>query len=233
MKIHKDSVKKSRFLNLCCALVLVSLSSTVSHASYTDDNPFIEAMLRMMEVFGFIDRRQIPLGVPYLPADRPLSPTFGGVPGFGAYPGMSSWPGAGGFPMNPSMGAMPPGLGQFPMQPPMAQGMGGFGAPPGMPGWGGMPGPWNEGGQAAPAAGLLDGIWELNKGGLLIIKADAARLYVSRERYQDYVIRYDDSRLWWRPHNGNRTSQYRYEVRDDRMVLADSKGNLILLRRRR
>ena len=236
-----DSVNKRCVLSLCCVLILTPLPASAGYTGFGNDNPFVEAMLRMMELFGFIDRRPIPLGVPYLPADRPLGPTFGGLYGLSGYPGMGVWPGAAGMPMNPAMGGMPMGWGgQFPTgrfpinQNPMNMGMPPFQGVPGMPGWGGVPYPGRGGqGYGAPAAGLLDGIWELNKGGLLIIKADAARLYVSRDQYQDYVIRYDDSYLWWRPHNGNRTSQYRYEVRDGRMILADSKGNLLLLRRRR
>ncbi len=235
-----DFVNRRCILSLCCVLALAPLPAGAGYGSFGNDNPFVEAMLRMMELFGFIDRRPLPPGVPYLPADRPLGPAFGGLHGLSGYPGMGAWPGAGGVPMNPAISGMPMGWGgQFPSggfptgQHPAGMGMPPFQGVPGMPAWGGVPGPGSNPGYAVPAAGLLDGIWELNKGGLLIIKADAARLYVSRERYQDYVIRYDDSYLWWRPHNGNRTSQYRYEVRDGRMILADSKGNLLLLRRRR
>jgi hypothetical protein len=73
----------------------------------------------------------------------------------------------------------------------------------------------------------------LNTGDVVIIRADAARLYVSRDQHQDYLIRYDDTHFWWRPRDGSKFERYRYEMREGRMVLADQNGNLLLLRRRR
>jgi len=251
---------------LLFAIVLVSWPMSSAGYGYpNEDNPFVEAMLRMMEVFGFIDRDRLPLGVPFLPATgygSPWNPGLGGLTG--TYP-MTGLPGLGGGPMSglgtvpgvagmtsgyPLAGAMGglPGLGGNPMS--------GFGGVPGAGGqprfsdapWGstnpwqsGMPfasgGPpgqhsrWTDG--PAPKIGLLDGIWETNKGGVVIIKADAARLYVSRDRYQDFIIRYDHNHFWWQPRDGSKFRRYRYEMREGRMILADDKNNLLLLRRRR
>ncbi len=227
-----DAVKAASIFILC-GMLLAPPSGYAGYGGY-DDNPFVEAMLRMMELFGFIDRRPVPLGAPYLPADRPLGPTF--ASGYGPA-GPGAFAAGGGVPLGPMAAGGPLGW----SYPPNAAGPIGPGiaTPPWLPGEPGqskpqgMPGPWAGPGPPLPPPGLLDGIWQLSKGGLLILKADAARLYVSRERYQDFVVRYDDSRMWWRPHNGNRTSQYRYEVRDGRMVLADETGQLLLLRRLR
>jgi hypothetical protein len=149
--------------------------------------------------------------------------------------GMSGIPGTGGFatpwaspsPMSPITGAMP--------------GLGSGGPWQGIPWANGVPGgsqgiPWSGqwgGQQSQPVAGLLDGIWELNRGGLIVIRADTARLYLSRDQYQDYLVRYDDTHFWWRPRDGSKFERYRYEMREGRMVLADDDGNLLLLRRRR
>ncbi len=190
-------------------------------AIYTDDNPFVEAMLRMMEIFGLIDRNRLPLGAPYLPDyGQSWAPGMGGIsgyPGMGTPPGMSSIYGMGGS----------PGPGQMP-------GLAGW--PPS--GFAGAPVPWGYPGGLAPRSGSapsghLDGTWELNKGGFVIIKGNIARLFVSPERSQDFTIGYDRNRLWWRPRGTRSTSHYRYQIRDGRMIMQDSEGRMLLLRRRR
>jgi hypothetical protein len=198
-------------------------------ASVASDSPVVQGMLRMMEDFGFIDRDRLPMGVPYLPSASAMSPYgfsampgLGNMPGTGPLPGMTGIPGASG--LGP-MGSPMPGMGQS------------LGAWPGVP-WSqtqpgaGLGSPWSPS-AATPVAGLLDGIWELNTGDVVVIRADAARLYVSRDQYQDYLIRYDDTHFWWRPRDGSKFERYRYEMREGRMVLADRDGNLLLLRRRR
>jgi hypothetical protein len=230
-----------------------------AYSGYGDDNPFVEAMLRMMEIFGLIDRDRLPLSVPYLPGyGQQFAPGLGGfssLGGLGGAPGMSQMNGLGGMPgMLPmyGLGGMPgmspmyglggaPGMssmygpGGFPGMSP-APGMGGF------PGAGGMPGGnWSNWGNLnqypqAPvtrAPTYLDGIWELDQGGFVIIKGNNARLYVSREQYQDFAVRYDRQHLWWRPQEGGEASRYTYQAREGRMVLRDAEGNLLLLRRRR
>lgn len=196
-------------------------------AAYGDENPFVEAMLRMMEVFGLIDRGTLPLGVPYMPGYPPSTVSgMGGMTGLGAYPGMG--PG-----MTPGMGMVP---GMSPMSP-----------------WGGMQqfpgsGMWQGGGQPN-ASGMpfnawtgrqgtvvapenLDGAWELTNGSFVLIKGRNARLYVSKDQHQDFSIGYDRQTFWWTPKGGNTTSHYRYQERDGRMVLRDNKGKTLLLRRR-
>jgi hypothetical protein len=276
-------VTKFRILLLAIGLLVQPVTATAAGA-YADDNPFVEAMLRMMELFGFIDRDRLPLGVPYLPATgygsfpggnamggigglggNPVT-GFGGMPGLGGMPGGYPLGGIGGMPGfagNPvtGLGAVPgmaagypmPGLGGVPGLGGMGgvPGLGGIGGMPGLGGMGGLPGnPWQGGmpfggpaqggwapdgrGNQPPAKiGLLDGIWETNKGAVVIIKADAARLYVAQDRYQDFIIRYDHDHFWWQPRDGSKFRRYRYEMREGRMILADKDNNLLLLRRRR
>jgi hypothetical protein len=228
---------KSRLKASLIGLLLLSIPV---HAStpYANDNAFVEAMLRMMEIFGLIDRDRLPLGVPYLPGT--------GMTGMTGMPGVGSWGNPAGFT------SLPGGMGMTPWT-----GMTGMPGAGGLPGMGGMPmtGAWP--GAGAPYANpygmlqqnpmspvmpqwqnsttptRLDGIWELNKGGFVIIKGAQARLYVSKEQYQDYRIGYDDETLWWAPQSGGETSRYRYRMQDGRMVLADADGNYLLLRRRR
>ena len=185
----------------------------------------------MMEIFGLIDRSALPSYAPYLYG-------YGGQLGVGSFPGISPWSGFGGVPgMSPV-----PGMGGVPGMSSMP-GAGGFpGAAPwpgsGLPAMGGAPG--NSGGFPAYGQwvtpehrGPLDGVWELEKGGFVVIRGKAARLYLDREKYQDFDIGYDRQYLRWAPRAGGKSSRYLYQVREGRMILADEDGNLLLLRRRR
>jgi hypothetical protein len=106
-----------------------------------------------------------------------------------------------------------------------------------MPGIGVAPGNWAGpgyygGGPATHQGTALDGIWELDNGGMAIIRGNAARLYLSREQYQDFFIRYDRAYLWWQPRRGGSPSRYRYQTREGRMILQDEEGKVLLMRRR-
>lgn len=217
--------------------------SASAYGAYSDDNPFVEAMLRMMEIFGLIDRDRLPFGVPYLPAygqymspgfgtlgAYPLTglgglPTAGGIPGLGGVPGLSPLSGFGGQPaMTGPVGVPMPGMNGGP-----------YGMHPGS-GWSqgiyGNPGYWNQGRLNAPR-GRLDGAWELENGTLVIIQGEAARLYLTRQQYQDFLIRYDRQFLSWKPLEGVYAATYRYQFRDGRMILSDEEGRVLLMRRRR
>jgi hypothetical protein len=220
-------VKTRAILFLCCAL---SLSTSVSaYGSFgAEDNPFLEAMLRMMEVFGLIDRSAVPLGAPYLPSyGQSIPPGLGGLQGLGGWPG---YPAMGGFPgMSPLGGpGSLPGTG-------LAPGVGwpGSGFPhPGKDSANWMNFGWQGKGGNSAESGFLDGIWELSNGGFAVIKRRSARLYLSKERYQDFTIGYDQQHFWWTPRGGNTTSHYRYQFRDGRMILRDNQGKMLLMRRR-
>jgi hypothetical protein len=263
-------VNTLRTICLCCCLAVAA--PVAAYNGLRDENPFVEAMLRMMEVFGLIDRSRLPLSVPYVPGYSPsmggMAPmyglgglgglgTLGTLPGVGGLSGLGGVPGMGGL---SSLGAMP-GLGGVPGM----TGLPGMGGVPGMGGLsslGAMPGSlmapgaglsqgalggwpiagmqglgaqqWQQwpGARSAPNA-ALEGIWELTNGGVVIIRGDRARLYLSRDRYQDFVIAYDQQQLSWAPLRGGSVSRYRYQVRDGRMVMQDKDGNYLLLRRRR
>lgn len=212
-------------------------------ASYADGNPFVEAMLRMMEIMGLIDRGSLGYSVPYLPG---YGGGLGGMPGLGSYyPGaMGMWPGTslpgawGGMPGG--MGGMPGGIGGMPgSMGTMPGGWPGLGGMPGNPGWPGM-GNWPGASLAGNAfnqvprtpAADLDGIWELTNGSVAIIRGRQARLYADRDRHQDFSIAYDGQHFWWTPRGGNTTTHYRYRMRDGRMVLSDNDGKVLLMRRR-
>ena len=172
----------------------------------------------MMEIFGLINRDRLMLSVPYMAGyGQQLYPGLGGVGGF---PGMSPYSGFGGA----------PGMSPFP-------GAGGWSGG-GFPGAGGIPGGWSSPGytmQGPPnrASGRLDGAWELENGSFVILRGDFARLYLSREHYQDFAVGYDRQYLWWKPIDGGAASRYLYQTREGRMILRDQEGKLLLLRRRR
>lgn len=216
------------FVAWCLCGALAVIPPAYGYGLYQEDNPFVEAMLRMMEIFGLIDRDSLPLGVPYLPGYSPTGvPGLGGLPGLGGYPGMnglpglSPWSGIGGY---PGMSGLPG------MAPPF--GVGGYPGAGQIPGLGGTADPRGHAQGGGAQTGYLDGIWELNSGAVVIIRRSSARLYVSRERYQDFTIGYDRRRFWWRPRGGNTTTTYAYQMRDGRMVLRDTGGKMLLMRRR-
>lgn len=215
---------------LCGALCL--LSPAHAYSAYGDDNPFVEAMLRMMEVFGLINRDSLPLGIPYLPGG---ATGLAGMGGMGGVPGMTGIPGLG----YPGMGMMP---GMSPLSPWGGMGSSGWQGMSPMTGLGGWPAgvqPWSamnqypwagSTGQAAVAD--LNGVWELTNGSVVIIKGRNARLYVERDRHQDFTIGYDANHFWWSPRGSDTTTRYRYQMRDGRMVLRSSDGKVLLMRRR-
>ena len=79
----------------CCLCALLCLGQPAhAYSSYGDDNPFVEAMLRMMELFGLINRARLPLGVPYAPGyGTSTIPGLGGLSGIGAYSALGGLPG--------------------------------------------------------------------------------------------------------------------------------------------
>jgi hypothetical protein len=211
-----------RLANHCLAGFLLLAPPAGALSDFDADNPFVEAMLRMMETFGLIDRGYLSAwAAPQLPGAGNLAVMGTPYPGMGMSP-MGAWPGM-------------PG-GQVP-------GMSPWGGWTGMPG-GSIPGmaPFQGGAPATawPGPGLagtqqvqdLDGIWELSNGSVVIIRRNAARLFVSKEKYQDFVIGYDARNFWWSPRGGNTTTRYQYQMRDGRMVLKDNEGKALLMRRR-
>ena len=203
-------MRKVVILILCTQLSFSGPAAAFS--TYGEDNPFVEAMLRMMEIFGLINRGGVPFGTAAMPGMSGLS-TLGmlGYPGMAGFPGMSPWSGMGGIP-------------------------GASGWPGGLPNYGQWTGAWTNPSQFAPnveasASGYLDGLWELTNGSWVVIKRNRARLYLNNDRYQDFTIGYNQRYFWWTPLRGNTTTHYQYQMRDGRMILRDNEGNALLMRR--
>ena len=81
---------------------------------------------------------------------------------------------------------------------------------------------------------LLQGEWETHSGGLLLVKGSLARLYVSRDRYQDLQISADATYVWMKPVNAGSLTpgdRYQYRVVDQHIVLRDQQQRILLLRR--
>lgn len=224
-----------RYKLVILSLVVAFANGNANGATpYADDNPFVEAMVRMMEEMGLLDRARPPVNVPYLPGSGYGMP--GTYPGLGSMPGMNPLGGFGGMPGGGGM----PGAGTWPMNPGYAQGM--------MPGatgaWGQMPQQWLNNapmsqeqaqqwfGSSTASQDQLDGAWELDRGGLVVIKGSRARFYLSLEQFQDYTIGYDRDYIWWSPVNGTTQSRYRYRMQEGRMIIAEDDDNYLLLRRR-
>jgi hypothetical protein len=79
----------------------------------------------------------------------------------------------------------------------------------------------------------LQGSWETTNGGLLIVDGHLARLYLSRDRYQDLELTLNDHYLWVRPVGNRQGYVERYEHRffDGRIILRDERGRTLLLQR--
>jgi hypothetical protein len=141
-------------------------------------------------------------------------------------PGMSPWGGMG--PGTPPMGVSPWGASPWAAAP--------WANNPWQPAWGGaqpgFPGTSPADGRYAYLMRMLQGSWETNNGGLLLIKGNLARLYVSRDRYQDLEITVDRVHLWMRPAGSTQTAdRYEHRIFDRRIVLRDRAGKVLLLRR--
>ena len=133
------------------------------------------------------------------------------------------------------------------------------GWPPGTAPWGGYPGaatpwaqpPWGSAGwpptanvspgysQPGPTGGrysyllrLLQGEWETHNGGLLLVKGNLARLYVSRDRHHNLEITVDPHYLWMKPAGSTQApDRYEHRIFDRRIILRDEAGKVLLLRR--
>ena len=75
----------------------------------------------------------------------------------------------------------------------------------------------------------LQGSWKTNKGGLLLIRRDMARLYLSRDEHQDFYLRTDDRYLWMWPIRSQASQRYEYHISTDRIVLRDEFGSSLTL----
>ncbi len=185
-----------------------------------EDNPFVEAMLRMMESFGLVDDDSASVTTPYSPGNwQDFSPT----------------PWSGTSPMPPMSGMSPMG-GMMPGMSPMGGMMPGMspGGMPGMQNWQQQI-PWqqyrNMQQPSRKLARRLNGAWETNNGGLLLIQGDKARFYLTRDQHQDLQLAITEHQVTLKPATGGEGKRYRYQVKNNRMVLRDPQGSWMLLRR--
>lgn len=155
-------------------------------------------------------------------------------------------------------GGLPYGANPFyPMSPgtmwPPASGFPGWGGNPWAGGpWGGGPrnsGPWSGSspwsGPPYPGAAYersyegeaesvrilerLQGSWKTDRGGLLLVRRDMARLYVNRDDYQDFYLRGDRRHVWMWPIKSQASQRYEYHIASDRILLRDEFGSTLTL----
>ena len=79
----------------------------------------------------------------------------------------------------------------------------------------------------------LQGSWETETGGLLVIKRNFARLYLDRDRYQDLELHADEQYLWMRPARGGLMERYDYVLTDEHATLRADDGRTLRMRRYR
>ena len=77
----------------------------------------------------------------------------------------------------------------------------------------------------------LQGSWETNNGGLLLVRRNMARLYIERNEYQDFYIRADPRYLWMWPTKSQVSQRYEHHISGDIIRLRDEFGNTLTLRR--
>lgn len=162
----------------CLAAALLTLALSRAAAADTT-HPMVDAMTRMMDSFGLLDRYR------WNSTDSQPETL---APG-----GWTQWPGT-------------------------------------MPG-----GNWRGWLPQAPADAThdspLEGAWQAENGAVLVVRQGLARLYVSRDRYQDFYVKLQGKLLLLREAKGGRVQHYDYAMQGGRLVLLDRDGNLILFRR--
>jgi len=182
--------------------------------------PMAESMFDMMDAFSStFQKRTKERNNDWTGRQTTQSPWSGNTPSWGS----GSLPlNMSGMPMSPMMSPWNPG------------GMGGMPNPqnlspqsfspyynwrPGWPGAGSNPGP-------------LDGDWEDPAGHILSIGNDRFRISQSPDRYSEgYLLLEKGKIVSLQTRDSNQKRYYQYAVQDDRLVLRDTAGNLLLFRR--
>lgn len=77
----------------------------------------------------------------------------------------------------------------------------------------------------------LQGSWQTESGELLLVKGKYARLYRSRDAFQDLQLRIDGPYLWIGPVKQSRSKQYAYRIQSDSLLLRDAQNNTLEFRR--
>jgi len=103
--------------------------------------------------------------------------------------------------------------------------------------WSGMPpyrgGPYERSyrdeAEAPRVLERLQGSWKTDRGGLLLVRRDMARLYVDRDEYQDFYLRVDRRYVWMWPVTSQVSQRYEYHISSDRILLRDEFGSTLTL----
>ncbi len=172
-----------------------------SAAPATTGSPFMDMMRGMATGLALLGQNSSTSPTTVYPQIQALP-----IPG---YP-----PFASGLPWAPSFPGLPPNL---------PYGASPYGSTPWPP-----PAPYAGGGNILSR---LQGAWESSNGSLLLVRNNMARLYVSRDQYQDLYITAGPRYLWLRPVRGQSPTRYEHHIYRDRMVLRDGRGNSLVLRR--
>lgn len=77
---------------------------------------------------------------------------------------------------------------------------------------------------------VWDGVWQSSTGSLLRIRQGYARLAYSKDVFQDFQIRFKGKELLLKDKKGN-IKHYRYQLDDERLILADQSNNLLLFKK--
>lgn len=208
---------------ICCIMLAPVASASVR------GNLFVEMMLTMMEIMGFIDRDDDIYGQDYPLPGQFFMPGLG-MPGMGM-PGAnwSSWPQTmamqqpwGGYP-----GSMMPGMGA--------------------PNW--SPSAWNPSARNQQSARIpflpgynpakkyqshwIEGRWYTSDGMIMEVYQGRFRMYYRQqpEEVRSGLIRIKDRWLGIYEESRQFLRQFEFAYKDDRLVLRDPDGNLMLMRR--
>ena len=82
-----------------------------------------------------------------------------------------------------------------------------------------------------PRGTPLDGAWQGNSGEILLVRDGQFRLYATRDTYKDGRIAVQGNRLVLADPRSGISREYEYAAHEDRLVLRDDNGNLLLYRR--
>lgn len=192
------------------AALLATLLLSGPVASDPLDTPaqaMAHAIARMMESMGFNGSARV------------------GSPAYGGPATMDGWPSAFG-PWSSAMGAAAPML-SAPGSAPMAQ-MGQMGQMaerfvPGTSASGGGSAPWSP--------GQLEGVWEDNQGGILIVQGGLYRLYSQCRGYIEGEIRLSGGRVELTNASDGVAQGFEYALDQGRLVLRGQSGEIFLYRR--
>jgi hypothetical protein len=184
-------------------MILGVLPFQPAAAQQTAAEAMAHAIARMMESMGFTANVDQGRGPP-LPLSAPPDPT-----------GLSTWPAA--------PGQMPGSLATRPDQAIPQAGTMADSA------WRAMQG---ASGGAMPWSGTsLEGLWEDNQGGLLIVQGGFYRLYSACRGYVEGEIRLQDKRMDLSNSAENFSQTFEFALDQGRLALRDQNGQLYLYRR--